>query len=268
MGPASGGSKREGEKRARSARWAGRKRASQAAPAIGWNPNRASLRSIFEAGSLVRVPGAPARRPRQSAWPLTYASCKTTHEIGGVGRRLEGARVGRPRPGHPRDRVPHRWRRAKSKRPAGRGRLRRATGRQKGKTYNSGYSHVVTHRTTSPPVRSLSSGERTGSSVLCDLWSYVLEMPRGKHIYLPTRPRTAAGLVPLPPVKVRSRAGPHPRRETALVGCPGRRAVASSGHRWAAEGCGGLWRAPVDSGGPRWEGVGLWWAVVGCGFGA
>ena len=101
LGPASGGSKREGEKRARSARWAGHKRASQAAPAIGWNPNRASLCSIFEAGSLVRVPGAPARRPQQSAWPLTYASCKTTHEIGGVGRRLEGARVGRPRPGHP-----------------------------------------------------------------------------------------------------------------------------------------------------------------------
>lgn len=41
------------------------------------------------------------------------------------------------------------------------------------KTYSSGYSHVVTHRSTSPPVRSLSTGERTGSSVLCDLWPYV-----------------------------------------------------------------------------------------------
>ncbi|KAH9814279.1 6-aminohexanoate-dimer hydrolase, partial [Teratosphaeria destructans] len=38
----------------------------------------------------------------------------------------------------------------------------------------SGYSHVVTHRSTNPPVHSLSSGERTGSSVLCDLWPYVV----------------------------------------------------------------------------------------------
>ena len=56
----------------------------------------------------------------------------------------------------------------------GAGRQKPDGGAAKGKTYNSGYSHVVTHRTTSPPVRSLSSGERTGSSVLCDLWSYVL----------------------------------------------------------------------------------------------
>ncbi|EMC97812.1 hypothetical protein BAUCODRAFT_404627 [Baudoinia panamericana UAMH 10762] len=45
---------------------------------------------------------------------------------------------------------------------------------RKSKTYSSGYSHVVTHRSTNPPVRSLSTGERTGSSILCDLWPYVL----------------------------------------------------------------------------------------------
>ena len=42
------------------------------------------------------------------------------------------------------------------------------------KTYNSRYSLVVTHLTTNRPVRSLSTRERTGSSVFCDLWSYVL----------------------------------------------------------------------------------------------
>ena len=52
--------------------------------------------------------------------------------------------------------------------------LRAAVLMKKSKTYSSGYSHVVTHRSTSPPVRSLSTGERTGSSVFCDLWPYVL----------------------------------------------------------------------------------------------
>ena len=42
------------------------------------------------------------------------------------------------------------------------------------KTYSSDYSHVVTHCSTNPPVRSLSSGERTGSSILCGLWPYVV----------------------------------------------------------------------------------------------
>ena len=46
-------------------------------------------------------------------------------------------------------------------------------GQQKCKTYSRWYSHVVTHRSTNYPVRSLSTGERTGSSVLCDLWPYV-----------------------------------------------------------------------------------------------
>jgi hypothetical protein len=46
--------------------------------------------------------------------------------------------------------------------------------RQK-KTYNSGYSPVVTHLTTNPPVHCLSTAERTGSSIFSVLWSYVKE---------------------------------------------------------------------------------------------
>jgi hypothetical protein len=42
------------------------------------------------------------------------------------------------------------------------------------KTYNSGYSLVVTHLTTNPPVRCLNRAERTGSLVFNVLWSYVL----------------------------------------------------------------------------------------------
>jgi hypothetical protein len=44
------------------------------------------------------------------------------------------------------------------------------------KTYNSGYSLVVTHLTTNPPVHCLSTAERTGSSIFSVLWSYVEEM--------------------------------------------------------------------------------------------
>jgi hypothetical protein len=43
------------------------------------------------------------------------------------------------------------------------------------KTYNSGYSPVVTHLTTNPPVHCLSTAERTGSSIFSVLWSYVEE---------------------------------------------------------------------------------------------
>ena len=45
----------------------------------------------------------------------------------------------------------------------------------KTKTYNSGYSLVVTHLTTNPPVRCLNRAERTGSLVFNVLWSYVEE---------------------------------------------------------------------------------------------
>ena len=48
--------------------------------------------------------------------------------------------------------------------------------RQKLKTYNSGDSPVVTHLTTSPPVRCLNRAERTGSLVFNVLWSYVEEV--------------------------------------------------------------------------------------------
>ena len=44
---------------------------------------------------------------------------------------------------------------------------------QKQTTYNSRYSLVVTHPTTNLPIYSLYMGERTGSLVLCNLWSYV-----------------------------------------------------------------------------------------------
>jgi hypothetical protein len=45
----------------------------------------------------------------------------------------------------------------------------------KTKTYNSGYSLLVTHATTNPPVHCLYMAERTGSLVFSVLWSYVEE---------------------------------------------------------------------------------------------
>ncbi|KAF3764909.1 hypothetical protein M406DRAFT_244362, partial [Cryphonectria parasitica EP155] len=42
------------------------------------------------------------------------------------------------------------------------------------KTYNTGYSLMVTHLTTNPAVSGLFRGEQTGSQVLHYLWSYVL----------------------------------------------------------------------------------------------
>ena len=55
-------------------------------------------------------------------------------------------------------------------------RPRRLTmGQKKAKTYNTGDSLVVTDPTTSPALRGLCSGERTGPSVFHELWSYVLE---------------------------------------------------------------------------------------------
>jgi hypothetical protein len=45
--------------------------------------------------------------------------------------------------------------------------------KKQSKTYNSGYSPVVTHLTTNPPVHCLSTAERTGSSIFSVLWSYV-----------------------------------------------------------------------------------------------
>jgi hypothetical protein len=47
---------------------------------------------------------------------------------------------------------------------------------EKAKTYNSRYSLMVTHSTTNLPICSLCKGERTGSPVLCNLWSYVKDI--------------------------------------------------------------------------------------------
>jgi hypothetical protein len=55
---------------------------------------------------------------------------------------------------------------------------------QKVKTYNSRYSLVVTHPTTNLPIYSLYMGERTGSLVLCSLWSYVVGIVVFKYIYM------------------------------------------------------------------------------------
>jgi hypothetical protein len=53
-----------------------------------------------------------------------------------------------------------------------------ATGKTS-KTYNSGYSLMVTHLTTNPPVSCLSTAERTGSAGIRILWSYVKEVVVG-----------------------------------------------------------------------------------------
>jgi hypothetical protein len=55
------------------------------------------------------------------------------------------------------------------------------------KTYNSGYSLVVTHLTTNPPVRCLNRAERTGSLVFNVLWSYVPVKPATAIICLSIR---------------------------------------------------------------------------------
>ena len=55
------------------------------------------------------------------------------------------------------------------------------------KTYNSGYSPVVTHLTTNPPVSCLSTAERTGSSIFKILWSYVKELPSAWDIMAQTK---------------------------------------------------------------------------------
>ena len=49
-------------------------------------------------------------------------------------------------------------------------------GQKMAKTYSSGYSLVVTHLTTNPPVSCLSTAERTGSAAFRILWPYVKEM--------------------------------------------------------------------------------------------
>ncbi|KAF3767994.1 hypothetical protein M406DRAFT_254757, partial [Cryphonectria parasitica EP155] len=52
------------------------------------------------------------------------------------------------------------------------------------KTYNTGYSLMVTHLTTNPAVSGLFRGEQTGSQVLHYLWSYVLRLAKYNIIYI------------------------------------------------------------------------------------
>ena len=54
---------------------------------------------------------------------------------------------------------------------------------KKKKTYNSRYSLVVTDPTTNQPLGSLTRGERTGSRVFYQVWSYV-EDGAGKLVYI------------------------------------------------------------------------------------
>ena len=51
------------------------------------------------------------------------------------------------------------------------------------KTYNTGYSLVVTDPTTNPALPGLSWGERTGSRVFLEVWSYVLAMVAASFIW-------------------------------------------------------------------------------------
>ena len=44
------------------------------------------------------------------------------------------------------------------------------------KTYNTGDSLVVTDPTTDPALASLTRGERTGSRVFWQVWSYVIDL--------------------------------------------------------------------------------------------
>lgn len=54
------------------------------------------------------------------------------------------------------------------------------------KTNNTGDSHVVTHRSTSPAITCLYMAERTGCLVLTYLWSFVLGLPP-RDLYTPIR---------------------------------------------------------------------------------
>jgi hypothetical protein len=52
----------------------------------------------------------------------------------------------------------------------------RKRGKNQQKTYNTGDSLVVTDPTTNPALRSLTMGERTGSRIFYELWSYVIDV--------------------------------------------------------------------------------------------
>jgi hypothetical protein len=63
------------------------------------------------------------------------------------------------------------------------------------KTYNTGDSLVVTDPTTSPAVPSLTKGERTGSRIFLNLWSYVFGSPLIVSMRVSNRVGAIDGLV-------------------------------------------------------------------------
>ena len=61
--------------------------------------------------------------------------------------------------------------------------FRQPSWQQKAKTYAREYSRVVTHRSTSPPVTSLSTRERTGSPVFLHLCAYVMDGGKMQNMF-------------------------------------------------------------------------------------
>ncbi len=53
---------------------------------------------------------------------------------------------------------------------------------ERAKTYNSGYSLVVTDPTTNPPICGLCMAERTGCPIFHSLWLYVVDLSRDEYI--------------------------------------------------------------------------------------
>ena len=182
--------------------------------------------------------GSPPERPAHSTWPPHARSprecpgpCAGHGPHSASGSSPERPACGPRPPGAQNAKTP---KHAAGVRRCGHGPARRQNRHQKGKTYNSGYSHVVTHRTTSPPVRSLSSGERTGSSVLCDLWSYVPDRRRAEYIYAGGRGRhrpVRAGFADVGPggLGARTHASPIPLLACIPALVPGHRRPALGG---------------------------------------
>ena len=59
----------------------------------------------------------------------------------------------------------------------------RLTEETSAKTYSSGYSLVVTHPTTNPPISVFSTADRTGCAVFHFLWPYAWEGVITCYIY-------------------------------------------------------------------------------------
>jgi hypothetical protein len=61
-------------------------------------------------------------------------------------------------------------------------------GQKHSKTFSKWDSHVVTHRSTSHSVCSLSTGEQTGPSIFCNLWPNVEDRESRMNIYCVVSP--------------------------------------------------------------------------------